>query len=168
MPLSYVHFLQNEWTDLWTQGCDSPTLQPININGWFWADGNTRIPPTNIPSRSTFWSRYIIWYLGFISFRCRSALKNESGLCFDADPLWKMHSDYVLMQIRSEKCIRIMFWCRSALKNRSGLCFDADPLWKMHPDYVLMQIWPEKWIYIMFWCRSALKNESGLWTFFSF
>ena len=24
-------------------------LQPININGWFWADGNKRIPPTNIP-----------------------------------------------------------------------------------------------------------------------
>jgi len=39
------------------KGCDSPTLQPININGWFWADGNKRIPPTNIPSRATFWSR---------------------------------------------------------------------------------------------------------------
>jgi hypothetical protein len=39
------------------KGCDSGTLQPININGWFWADGNTRIPATNIPSRNTFWSR---------------------------------------------------------------------------------------------------------------
>lgn len=39
------------------KGCDSATLQPININGWFWADGNKRIPPTNIPSRMTFWSR---------------------------------------------------------------------------------------------------------------
>ena len=73
-----------------------------------------------------------------------------------------MNPDYVLMQIRSEKCIRIMFWCRSALKNRSGLCFDADLLWKMDPVNVLMQICPEKWIRIMFWCRSALKNGSGL------
>merc|ERR1712062_467841 len=39
------------------KGCDSQTLQPININGWFCADGNKRIPPTNIPSRKTFWSR---------------------------------------------------------------------------------------------------------------
>jgi hypothetical protein len=27
------------------------------VNGWFWADGNKRIPPTNTPSRLTFWSR---------------------------------------------------------------------------------------------------------------
>jgi hypothetical protein len=39
------------------QGCDAENLQPINVNGWFWADGNKRIPPTNIPSRLTFWSR---------------------------------------------------------------------------------------------------------------
>ena len=39
------------------KGCDAQHLQPININGWFWADGNKRIPPTNIPSRLTFWSR---------------------------------------------------------------------------------------------------------------
>jgi len=39
------------------KGCDSNHLQPINVNGWFWADGNTRIPPTNQPSRLTFWSR---------------------------------------------------------------------------------------------------------------
>ena len=38
------------------KGCDAGHLQPININGWFWADGNTRLPPTNIPSRLTFWS----------------------------------------------------------------------------------------------------------------
>ena len=39
------------------KGCDASHLQPININGWFWAEGNKRIPPTNIPSRLTFWSR---------------------------------------------------------------------------------------------------------------
>jgi hypothetical protein len=39
------------------QGCDAENLQPINVNGWFWADGNKRIPPTNTPSRLTFWSR---------------------------------------------------------------------------------------------------------------
>lgn len=39
------------------KGCDAAHLQPININGWFWADGNKRIPATNIPSRLTFWSR---------------------------------------------------------------------------------------------------------------
>jgi len=39
------------------KGCDAEALQPINVNGWFWADGNKKIPPTNIPSRLTFWSR---------------------------------------------------------------------------------------------------------------
>jgi len=39
------------------KGCDAENLQPINVNGWFWADGNKRIPPTNTPSRLTFWSR---------------------------------------------------------------------------------------------------------------
>jgi len=39
------------------KGCDAESLQPINVNGWFWADGNKKIPPTNIPSRLTFWSR---------------------------------------------------------------------------------------------------------------
>ena len=38
------------------KGCDAAALQPVNINGWFWADGNKKIPPTNIPSRRTFWS----------------------------------------------------------------------------------------------------------------
>ena len=33
------------------KGCDSAALQPININGWFWSDGNTMIPPTNLPNR---------------------------------------------------------------------------------------------------------------------
>jgi len=39
------------------KGCDAAQLQPLNVNGWFWADGNKRIPPTNIPSKLTFWSR---------------------------------------------------------------------------------------------------------------
>ena len=55
------------------KGCESSSLQPVNINGWFWADGNKRwlienswftilnqflhrIPATNTPSRQTFWS----------------------------------------------------------------------------------------------------------------
>jgi len=38
------------------KGCDASELQPVNINGWFWADGNRKIPPTNIPSKITFWS----------------------------------------------------------------------------------------------------------------
>ena len=40
------------------KGCDASHLQPINVNGWFWADGNKRIPPTNLPSKLTFWSRW--------------------------------------------------------------------------------------------------------------
>ena len=39
------------------KGCDAAALQPVNINGWFWADGNKKIPATNIPSRLTIWSR---------------------------------------------------------------------------------------------------------------
>ena len=39
------------------KGCDAAHLQPLNVNGWFWADGNTLIPPTNQPSKLTFWSR---------------------------------------------------------------------------------------------------------------
>ena len=39
------------------KGCDAAQLQPLNVNGWFWADGNRRIPPTNVPSKLTFWSR---------------------------------------------------------------------------------------------------------------
>lgn len=31
------------------KGCDAEHLQPININGWFWAGaGNTRIPKTDV------------------------------------------------------------------------------------------------------------------------
>ena len=30
------------------KGCDGAHLQPINVNGWFWAGANNhRIPPTN-------------------------------------------------------------------------------------------------------------------------
>merc|ERR1712133_27525 len=32
-------------------------ISNLNVNGWFWADGNIKIPPTNKPSRFTFWSR---------------------------------------------------------------------------------------------------------------
>ena len=33
------------------KGCDQEHLQPININGWFWAGaGNTRIPRTDQPA----------------------------------------------------------------------------------------------------------------------
>ena len=39
------------------KGCDAEHLQPINVNGWFWAGaGNTRIPPTNVPSADAHWS----------------------------------------------------------------------------------------------------------------
>merc|ERR1712106_258594 len=40
------------------KGCDGPHLQPINVNGWFWAGaGNGRIPPTNAPNPDSAWSR---------------------------------------------------------------------------------------------------------------
>merc|ERR1711936_132358 len=40
------------------KGCDGPHLQPINVNGWFWAGaGNGRIPPTNVPHPESAWSR---------------------------------------------------------------------------------------------------------------
>ena len=33
------------------KGCDGAHLQPINVNGWFWAGaGNGRIPATNQPA----------------------------------------------------------------------------------------------------------------------
>jgi len=39
------------------KGCDGAHLQPINVNGWFWAgSGNARIPPTNQPHPQAFWS----------------------------------------------------------------------------------------------------------------
>jgi len=39
------------------KGCDAEHLQPININGWFWAGAsNTRIPATNERQQETFWS----------------------------------------------------------------------------------------------------------------
>lgn len=40
------------------KGCDAEHLQPINVNGWFWAGaGNTRIPATDRPSNEAHWSR---------------------------------------------------------------------------------------------------------------
>jgi len=39
------------------KGCDAEHLQPININGWFWAGaGNTRIPKTDESDPTAFWS----------------------------------------------------------------------------------------------------------------
>jgi len=39
------------------KGCDADHLQPINVNGWFWAGAaNKRIPPTNEPNDQTYWS----------------------------------------------------------------------------------------------------------------
>jgi len=39
------------------KGCDAEHLQPINVNGWFWAGAaNKRIPPTNQPNEETYWS----------------------------------------------------------------------------------------------------------------
>merc|ERR1712038_1305220 len=39
------------------KGCDADHLQPINVNGWFWAGaGNTRIPRTDAPSGDAHWS----------------------------------------------------------------------------------------------------------------
>merc|ERR1712142_313334 len=39
------------------KGCDGAHLQPINVNGWFWAGANNdRIPPTNQPHPDAFWS----------------------------------------------------------------------------------------------------------------
>jgi len=39
------------------KGCDGAHLQPINVNGWFWAGaGNGRIPPTNAPHPEAAWS----------------------------------------------------------------------------------------------------------------
>jgi len=39
------------------KGCDAEHLQPINVNGWFWAGAaNKRIPATNQRAEDTFWS----------------------------------------------------------------------------------------------------------------
>jgi len=39
------------------KGCDGSHLQPINVNGWFWAGAsNARIPATNRPDPNAFWS----------------------------------------------------------------------------------------------------------------
>merc|ERR1712223_1393289 len=39
------------------KGCDGAHLQPINVNGWFWAGANNdRIPPTNTPHPEAAWS----------------------------------------------------------------------------------------------------------------
>jgi len=68
-PDEYRHFAKIMYKDnvtaMWTsgrkcnflnKGCDAKALQPVNVNGWFWADGNKRIPSTNTPSKKTFWS----------------------------------------------------------------------------------------------------------------
>jgi hypothetical protein len=40
------------------KGCDAAHLQPINVNGWFWAGANNkRILPTNEPNPESFWSQ---------------------------------------------------------------------------------------------------------------
>jgi hypothetical protein len=40
------------------KGCDAAHLQPINVNGWFWAGANNkRILPTNEPNAESFWSK---------------------------------------------------------------------------------------------------------------
>jgi len=40
------------------KGCDGAHLQPINVNGWFWAGAsNKRIPPTDKPHPEAFWSK---------------------------------------------------------------------------------------------------------------
>jgi len=39
------------------KGCDGAHLQPINVNGWFWAGArNARIAATDRPDPSSFWS----------------------------------------------------------------------------------------------------------------
>jgi len=39
------------------KGCDAPHLQPINVNGWFWAGaGNARISQTDVPGSDAHWS----------------------------------------------------------------------------------------------------------------
>ncbi len=39
------------------KGCDAEHLQPINVNGWFWAGAaNKRIPATTEREANTFWS----------------------------------------------------------------------------------------------------------------
>jgi len=40
------------------KGCDAAHLQPINVNGWFWAGANNkRIHPTNEQNTESFWSQ---------------------------------------------------------------------------------------------------------------
>ena len=66
-PNSYISLLSDNVTSIYTsgrkcnfqnKGCDGPHLQPINVNGWFWAGaGNGRIPPTNVPHPESAWSR---------------------------------------------------------------------------------------------------------------
>ncbi len=39
------------------KGCDAEHLQPINVNGWFWAGAaNKRIPATDNRAQDTYWS----------------------------------------------------------------------------------------------------------------
>jgi hypothetical protein len=39
------------------KGCDAEHLQPINVNGWFWAGaGNARIPKTDLRGSDAYWS----------------------------------------------------------------------------------------------------------------
>ena len=61
----YLKFSDNV-SSVWTsgrkcnfkgKGCDAEHLQPINVNGWFWAGAaNKRIPSTNEPNDQTYWS----------------------------------------------------------------------------------------------------------------
>merc|ERR1712168_780287 len=54
--------VNNTWTsgrkcNFQNKGCDGDHLQPINVNGWFWAGAsNARIPATNAPHPQAFWS----------------------------------------------------------------------------------------------------------------
>ena len=55
------------------KGCDAEHLQPININGWFWAGAsNTRIPATNERQQDSFWSPTGEWvHLVYRKSQCR-------------------------------------------------------------------------------------------------
>ena len=51
MTQTATNVMSDNITAMWTsgrkcnflnKGCDAAALQPVNINGWFWADGNKR------------------------------------------------------------------------------------------------------------------------------
>ena len=62
MLLIFIDNVSSVWTsgrkcNFKGKGCDADHLQPINVNGWFWAGAaNKRIPATNEPSDQTYWS----------------------------------------------------------------------------------------------------------------